>query len=167
MDTGGHSVYGIAADSKNNLYFMDFGSENIGRVDAQTGKIKLLPTPTRDSHPRRGHMDVQDRLWFAEYLGDKVAMLDTKTENFTEWAVPTKWTWPYDVVPDKNGELWTGSMTTDRIVRLNPKTGQAVEYLLPRSTNVRRVFVDNSTTPVTFWVGNNNGASVIKLEPLD
>lgn len=40
MDTGGHSVYGIAADSKNNLYFMDFGSENIGRVDAQTGKIQ-------------------------------------------------------------------------------------------------------------------------------
>jgi len=167
MDTGGHSVYGIAADSRNNLYFMDFGSENIGRVDAQTGKIKLLPTPTRDSHPRRGHMDAQDQLWFAEYLADKVAMLDTKNEKFTEWAVPTKWTWPYDVVPDKNGDLWTGSMSTDRIVRLNPKTGQAVEYLLPRSTNVRRVFVDNSTTPVTFWVGNNNGASVIKLEPLD
>ncbi len=91
MDTGGHSVYGIAADSRNNLYFMDFGSENIGRVDAQTGKIKLLPTPTRNSHPRRGHMDAQDRLWFAQYLGDKVAMLDTKNEKFTEWGVPTKW----------------------------------------------------------------------------
>src|SRR5436309_15646142 len=62
-----------------------------GRVDAQTGKIKLLPTPTRNSHPRRGHMDAQDRLWFAQYLGDKVAMLDTKNEKFTEWGVPTKW----------------------------------------------------------------------------
>ena len=41
------------------------------------------------------------------------------------------------------------------------------EYLLPRFTNIRRVFVDNSTTPVTFWVGNNHGASIIKLEPLD
>ena len=73
----------------------------------------------------------------------------------------------YDVVPDKNGDLWTGSMSTDRIVRLNARTGQVVEYLLPRSTNVRRVFVDNSTTPVTFWVGNNHGASIVKLEPLD
>jgi len=27
--------------------------------------------------------------------------------------------------------------------------------------------VDNSTTPVTFWVGNNHGASIVKLEPLD
>jgi hypothetical protein len=28
-----------------------------------------------------------------------------------------------------------------------------VEYLLPKTTNIRRVFVDNSTSPVTFWVG--------------
>ena len=32
---------------------------------------------------------------------------------------------------------------------------------------MRRVFVDNSTTPVTFWVGNNHGASIVRLEPLD
>ena len=42
-----------------------------------------------------------------------------------------------------------------------------IEYLLPRSTNIRRVFVDNSTTPISFWVGSNDGASIVKLEPLD
>jgi len=47
------------------------------------------------------------------------------------------------------------------------RTGEAVNYLLPRTTNIRRVHVDNSTTPVTFWVGSNHGASIIKLEPLD
>ena len=49
--------------------------------------------------------------------------------------------------------------------RLNTKTGQFTEYLLPRDTNIRRVFVDNSTTPVTFWVGNNHGRSIVKVEP--
>jgi hypothetical protein len=58
-------------------------------------------------------------------------------------------------------------MLNDRVVRLTTKTGDTTEYLLPRSTNIRRVFVDNSTTPVTFWVGSNHGASIIKLEPLD
>jgi len=53
------------------------------------------------------------------------------------------------------------------VTRLDPKSGQMIDYLLPRSTNIRRVFVDNSTTPVTFWVGNDHGASIIKLEPLD
>ena len=58
-------------------------------------------------------------------------------------------------------------MTTDRVVRLDPKTGQSVEYLMPRDTNMRRVFVDNSTSPVTFWIGSNHGASIVKVEPLD
>lgn len=49
----------------------------------------------------------------------------------------------------------------------NSKTGAFTEYLLPRSTNIRRVFVDNATTPPTVWVGNNHGASILKLEPLE
>ena len=68
---------------------------------------------------------------------------------------------------DKNEEAWTGSMLTDQVTRLNTKSGEMVQYLLPRSTNIRRVFVDNTTTPVTFWVGSNHGASIVKLEPLD
>jgi hypothetical protein len=36
-----------------------------------------------------------------------------------------------------------------------------------KETNIRRVFVDNTTSPVTFWVGSNHGASILKLEPLD
>ena len=68
---------------------------------------------------------------------------------------------------DKNEDAWTGSMSNDRILRLNTKTGEFTSYLLPRSTNIRRVFVDNSSNPVTFWVGNNHGASIIKLEPID
>ena len=162
-----HSVYGIAADSQNNNYFMDFSNRNIGRVDAQTGEITFYSTPTPRSAPRRGHMDPQDRLWFAEYLGNNIAMFDTRTRKIQEWAMPTPWTGPYDVTWDKNGDLWTAGMTTDRVIRLNTKTAEPIEYLLPRTTNVRRVDVDNSTNPPTFWIGNNHGASTIKLEPME
>ena len=93
-------------------------------------------------------------------------MFDTRTQQFTEWQAPTPG-WPYDVTADRNGEAWAGNEYNDRIVRLNPITGQMIEYLLPRQTNVRRVWVDNRTNPVTFWVGSNHGASIVKLEPLD
>jgi virginiamycin B lyase len=162
-----HNIYDVIPDSQNNLYFTDFAQEHIGRIDAKTGEIKLFEIPTKRSAPRRGMMDAQDRLWFGEYRGNKIAMFDTKTEKFQEWAMPTPWSSPYDVHLDKNGEAWTGSMMTDRISRLDPKSGQVTDYMLPRPTNIRRVFVDNSTTPVTFWVGSNHGASIIKLEPLD
>jgi hypothetical protein len=58
-------------------------------------------------------------------------------------------------------------MVTDFVTRVDTKSGQSVNYLLPRKANIRRVFVDDSTTPATFWVGNNHGASIVKPEPLD
>ncbi len=167
LEGSNHSPYGMVADDKNNLYFMDFGDEAMGRIDAKTGQINLYPTPTKRSRPRRAMMDAQGRVWFAEFAGNKVAMFDPKTEDIKEWDVPTPYTYPYDVTLDRNGELWSGSMSSDRILRMDPKTGESIEYLLPRPTNVRRVFVDNSTKPVTFWVGSNHGASIVKLTPLD
>jgi virginiamycin B lyase len=162
-----HNIYDVIPDSKNNAYFTDFRQRHIGRLDAKTGAVELFAIPTPSSSPRRGTMDAQDRLWFGEYRGDRIGMFDTKTEQFKEWTVSPKWSSPYDVVIDKNEEAWTGSMTSDQVTRLNTKTGEAVNYLLPRTTNIRRVFVDNSTTPVTFWVGSNHGASIVKLEPLE
>lgn len=162
-----HNIYDVIPDSKNNAYFTDFRWRHIGRIDAKTGETVLFTIPTPASAPRRGTMDAQDRLWFGEYRGDRIGMFDTKTEQFKEWTVSPRWSSPYDVVLDKNEEAWTGSMTSDQVTRLNTKTSESVNYLLPRSTNIRRVFVDNSTTPVTFWVGSNHGASIVKLEPLD
>ena len=161
------NIYAMFSDSRNNGYFAVMGRDQIGRIDAKTGKITLFKTPTPASGPRRGKMDSQDRIWFAENRADKIGMFDTKTERFQEWNVPTAGLFPYDVTPDKNGELWTGGEFTDRVLRLDPKTGQSIEYLLPRATNIRRVFVDNATTPVTFWVGNTHAASIVKLEPLE
>jgi streptogramin lyase len=162
-----HNIYDVIPDSKNNVYFTDIAAEYIGKVDRDTMKVTLYQMPKKPSGPRRGMMDSQDRLWFGEYRGNRIGMFDTRTEKFQEWELPTPWTNPYDVAIDKNGEAWTGSMINDHVVRLDTKTGKAVEYLLPRETNIRRVFVDNSTTPVTFWVGNNHRASIVRLEPLD
>jgi streptogramin lyase len=164
---GPHSVYGIYADSKNNIFFMDFGGENVGRIDAQSGKLTLFPTPTPRSRPRRGRMDAEDRVWFAEWRAEQIGMFDTRTEKFREWPVPGPYTAPYDVVRDKTGKVWTAGMNSDRVLRLDLDTGEYAEYPLPSQTNVRRVFVDDATSPPTFWVGNNHHATLVKVEPLE
>jgi streptogramin lyase len=161
------NIYDVISDVRNNVYFTVFGRENIGRIDAKTGKIALYQTPTKGSAPRRGMMDAQGRVWFGENRANRIGMFDPSAERFEEWSAPTAESWPYDVTGDKNGDVWSGGEFSDRVLRLNPKTGEIIEYLLPRFTNIRRVFVDNSTTPVSFWVGNNHGASIVKLEPMD
>jgi virginiamycin B lyase len=164
----GHLSYGLRADSVGNYFFADMAGGTIGKIDAQTGEAALHPTPTPNSGPRRMHIDPEDKLWFAEYYGLKLGMFDTKTGKFREWPDPTPWDGPYDVVRDKDGKIWTAGMSTDLITRLDPQTGHFVRYLLPNvCVNIRRVEVDNSTTPVTFWVGENHQGKIAKVEPLE
>jgi virginiamycin B lyase len=167
-------IYQVVSDSQNNAWFSDYAGQDIGKIDARTGVVTLFQGPTPRARPRRIRMDAQDRVWFAEFGGEKIGVFDTRAETFREWPVPTPYSAPYDVVPDRNGEVWTSGMENDRVQRLDPRTGTFVEYLMPPSrdpaigrVNVRRVFVDNATNPVTFWVGNNHGASIIKIEPGD
>jgi streptogramin lyase len=160
------ATYGILSDSHNNAYLLDFGGDGAGiaKVDAVTGAVTMYPTPTQHSSPRRGRVFGNDQIVFAEYSGDRIGTLDTHTGVIKEYPTPPG-TNPYDAFSDKNGELWAGSMWNDRVIRIDPKTNKTTAYLLPRTTNIRRVFVDNSTTPVTFWTSNNHESSIIKLEP--
>jgi virginiamycin B lyase len=160
------SIYQVISDSQNNLWMAEYTRGNIGKIDAKTKKVTWYPLPTANARARRMVIDDQDRLLITEYRGNKVALFDTRSEKVSEIALPP-YTFPYRAAIDKNGEIWAGGMHTDRAVRLDPKTGQYVEYQLPHETNMRTVFVDNSTSPVTFWTGSNHGAALVKLEPLD
>jgi virginiamycin B lyase len=162
------SGYGIISDSQNNAYLLDMGGEgqSIVKIDAKTGAMTMYPTPTARSMARRGRVFGNDQIVFAEYGANQIGTFDPKTGQFKEYKMPPQSN-PYDAFADKNGNLWTGSMWNDRIVRVDPKTNQSVAYLLPHFTNIRRVFVDDTTTPVTFWTSDNHGASIVKLEPND
>jgi virginiamycin B lyase len=160
------SIYQVISDSQNNLWMAEYQRGHIGKIDAKTGKVTWHELPTPNARARRMVIDDHDRILLTEYRGNKLALFDTKTEKVKEWQLPP-FTYPYRAAVDKNGEMWTGGMHTDRAVRLDPNTGAAVEYPLPMETNMRTVFVDNSTTPVTFWTGSNHGAALVKVEPLD
>jgi len=163
---GHYSMYQVISDSKNNLWMAEFSEGYLGTIDANTGAVKWFPLPTQHARARRMEIDDQDRITVTEYRGNKVAVFDTKTEKFTEYPLPP-FTFPYRAQFDKNGEIWASTMSTDRVARLDPKTGTTVQYLMPSDTNMRTVFVDNSPTPVTFWVGSNHDHRLVKVEPLD
>jgi virginiamycin B lyase len=161
--------YGMPTDSKNRPYILEFRDTRIGRVDPQTNVAKIWSvTFGQRTRPRRGRVDSQDRLWFAAFGTGHIGMFDPVTEQFASYLPPTPWANPYDVEADKNGEVWAGSMLNDRLTRLDPKEGKFVDYLMPgQFTNIRRIFVDNKTARPTIWIGDNHGANVVHVEPLD
>jgi streptogramin lyase len=164
---GPYGIYQVSSDSHNNLWMAEFSEGHLGKIDAKTGEVTWFAPPSAHARARRMVIDDQDRILFTEYRTNKVAMFDTKTEKFTEYALPTAYTNPYRADIDKNGEIWTSTMATDRVARFDPTTGKDVEYLMPKDTNMRSLYLDNSTTPVTYWTGSNHDAALVKVEPLD
>jgi streptogramin lyase len=161
------SGYGMPVDKDNNVFMLEFSGTSVGRRD-KNNLVTIWPTPIQGSRPRRGRVDDHNKLWFAEFHGNAIALLDTDLAKFKEYVMPNPFDWPYDVVPTRDGsEAWTGSMFTDLVTRVDTKTGEMTQYLLPRSTNIRRVFLDETGPKPVFWVGSNNGASIVKLETLD
>jgi streptogramin lyase len=162
------SGYGNPTDKDNNVWMLEFGGNSVGLRNAKTDEVKIWATPNQRTRPRRGRFDDQGRLWFAEYAGNAIGMFDPATERMKEYKLSTPWGNPYDAVPSKGGtEVWTGSMSNDHVSRLNTKTEEITEYLLPRTTNIRRVFVDETSGRPVLWIGNNHGASIVRVEPLD
>lgn len=161
------TIYQLTSDAENNAVFNVMGRQDIGIVDAKTGKISIYSLPTPRSAPRRGSMDAQGRFWFGENRTNKIGVFDTKTHEIREWSVPIPFYLPYDVAADKYGEAWVVSEFTDSVLRFNSRSGQFTNYLMPRETNMRRAFVDDSGPQIKFWVGNTHQAGIIKVEPLD
>jgi len=162
------AAYGMPTDKQNNVYQLEFSGTSIGLRDAKTGMATICQTPMKNSKPRRGRVDEQNRLWFAEYGGNAIALFDPKTAAIKEYPLPTKYGAAYDVAPNKDAsEVWTGSMLNDLVARLDTKSGQITEYLMPHPTNIRRVFVQDNGGKSALWVGNNHGAAIVKVEPLD
>jgi virginiamycin B lyase len=162
------SAYGMPTDAQNNVYQLEFGGTSIGYRDIKAGTTTVFKTPMNGSRPRRGRVDAQNRLWFAEYGGNAIGLFDPKTAAIKEYPLPTRWGDPYDVVPTKDAaEVWTGSMVNDRVARLDTRSGEITEYLMPRPTNIRRVFVQETGPRNVLWVGSNHGASIVKVEPLE
>jgi len=160
--------YGMPTDLKNRPFLLEFSGTRVGWFDPEKKVAEVFTTPLVGSRPRRGRVDAEGRLWFAEYGGNGIGVFDPRTKSIKEWQLSIPWSQPYDVVASKGGaEAWTGSMLTDYVSRLDTKSGDVVDYLLPRNTNIRRVFVQETGDRQALWVGSNHGASIVKVEPLD
>ena len=133
----------------------------------RSGQMALYPTPTRTRVRAAAGSTIRAGSGSPSSSASASACSTPRPRSSRSGRCRAGSSRPMTPLPPRTGNLWTGGMNADRILRLNLETGKIIEYPLPHQTNVRRVFVDNNTTPPTFWVGNNHGAALIKLEPQD
>jgi virginiamycin B lyase len=159
--------YGVAIDSKDRIYSMEFSGGNISRFDRSTGKFTEWKPPTPNAGPRRGTVDSQDRLWFGEFFAGNLGMFDPGTETIREWHLPDPWGAPYTAaVDDKHGKVWVSDFSSDFIYLFDIKTEKFTTYLLPHhNVRIRFMAVDAAASVPTVWIPNfTPPGQIIKLE---
>src|SRR6266850_4030531 len=154
----------LEVDPQGNLWLSHMFQSGAVKFDKRTRKFTAYPLPKelQNEHSQQSMVGpqrwtVDQKLWINDAGIPGLHRLDMQTGKWQTWK-------PYE---NKKGRLWTAGMNSDRVLRMDLETGEYAEYPLPSQTNIRRVFVDNSTTPPTFWVGNNHHASIVKVEPLE
>ena len=135
-------IYGIYANSQNNVYILEYGNGGIGRIDAKTGAFAFYPTPT--PFARAGAAASMRRTGCGLPNTAPMALrCSTRGQEDHRMAEAVD----VGIALRRGGRPATArsgrSTNSDRLGRLDPKTGTWTNYPLPRYSNLRRVFVDD------------------------
>jgi streptogramin lyase len=161
----GSRTYGTAI-SWDGKYWGGGGNDGIVWLNIETGEVREVPIPSGLSAHGRGNFDPDGNLW----VGSKQGVLikyDYRTNLIQEYPTPSPYTSFYSVRADKNGHIWSGEMHAGRVARFNPQTEQFVEYVLPTPwSQDYNSWIDNSTSPVSYWYGDQYGY-IVHVQPFE
>jgi virginiamycin B lyase len=142
--------YGMALNSKNLVYFVEFGTNKIASIDGDM-KIKEFTLPNPGARPRRLAITPDDMIWYADFARGFLGRLDPSTGEVKEWQSPSgPKAEPYGIVATK-GALWynESGAKPNTIVRFDPKTEKFQTWAIPGGGDiVRNMDVSPNGNPV-------------------
>jgi virginiamycin B lyase len=143
--------YGLAVNSKNVVYFVEFGTNKIATIDSKTMDIREFPLPDPAARPRRLAIGPDDAIWYSDYARGYLGRLDPATGQIREWPSPSgARSLPYGIVFTK-GAVWynESGAKPNTIARFDPKTEKFQTWAIPGGGDiVRNMDVNRDGNPV-------------------
>lgn len=135
--------YGIALNSRQVLYFCEFGTNKIGSINPDTMEITeyTLPDGTR---PRRIVITPDDVIYYTDYARGILGSLDPASRKVKEWKSPGgSKSKPYSITATRDGIIWysESGVTPNTVVRFDPKTASFTKWTIPSGGGVVRNMV--------------------------
>jgi virginiamycin B lyase len=155
-----HHPHGLLVDRDGIVWTTGNGNGTIGRLDPATGKMRELPTPSRDGGPHTLVISDDGRtIWFTLQSGNRIGRLDTASGRIDEYSTSGG---PYGITLDRRGRVWFCRMGDDRLGILDPATGKLSELVLPEGSRPRRM----ATAPDgSLWVTLYGHNKLVKVDP--
>jgi virginiamycin B lyase len=118
---------------RNAVWFTDVRTNSIGKLDVESGQIKLWQVPTKNAGPMGIVLSPDGKsLWFAEIIGNQMASFDIQSEKIVEYSTGED-SGPALMTFDEKGQLWVSLSFSDTIMLVQPWA------LVPNSTTLGMV----------------------------
>jgi len=122
----------LVLDPQGNVWFTEFNTGLIGRLDPQTGHIQHYPLTTtgnvRTLVPYGLTRDVQGAVWFTETGGGSIGRLDPTTGQIRLFLLPWHGVTPMEIASDREGMIWVTTFNAGLLLELDPRTGHFTRY---------------------------------------
>ena len=156
----------MALNSKGTVFFVEFGTNQVGSVDPKTLQVREYRLPDAASRPRRVAITSDDVVWYSDYSRGYLGRLDPETGNAREWQSPSgPKSEPYGISAI-NDMIWyseSGS-NPNTIVRFDPKAEKFQSWAIPGGGNIVRN--TSVTRDGNFLLANSlvNGITLVSIE---
>ncbi len=142
--------YGMAVNSKNVVWFVEFGANKIATIDDNMS-IHEFQLPNESARPRRIAISPDDMIWYSDFARGYLGRLDPATGEVKEWPTPSgPKTQPYGIAATK-GAIWYAEtfVKPNTVVRFDPKTEKFQSWPIPGGGDiVRNITVSKDGNPV-------------------
>ena len=142
--------YGIAVNSRNEIYFVEFGAPKIAKID-RAMHIEEFALPDPAARPRRIAITPDDQIWYTDFARGYLGRFDPASHKVEEFASPSgPKSQPYGIVATK-GALWyvESGAKPNAVVRFDPVSHAFQSWAIPGGGDiVRNMAIDHDGNPV-------------------
>ena len=160
--------YGMALNSKNVVFIVEFGANKIMSISGADMQIKEYTLPDPGARPRRLVIGPDDKIWYSDFARGFLGLLDPATGAVKEWPSPSgPKSEPYGIVFTK-GAVWysESGAKPNTMVRFDPASEKFQTWALPGPAGgdiVRNMDVTPEGNPVTAnSLSNEVGLMIVK-----
>ncbi len=132
--------YGMAINSKNVVFVVEFGANRIASISGPDLAIKEYTLPDAGARPRRLAIGPDDAIWYSDFSRGYLGRLDIATGAVKEWPSPSGVkSEPYGIVFTKGALCYNESAAKpNTIVRFDPATEKFQSWAIPGGGDIVR-----------------------------
>ena len=144
-DPAARDPHTLVFNSAGDIWFTVQGGNFVGKLDVESGEVRLVQVPTPNARPYGMVVDQNDRPWFTEFGSYKIGTVDPETFELEEIELTRTDARPRRLQITSDGDIWYVDYRQGYLGRIDRDTRKITEWRAPAAGNSRPygMVVDN------------------------